>query len=145
MTIFSLSGYENEKIVLEFRKELGFPNSTSYEGGYAIECFLQINVGGYHIKSAIHYSATGALYRFSRELKRCYDTLQGEAEYQLKLENDLMIKVSMLSSGHAVITGSFQARPDKQNILQFEIATDQTYLLSVIQDIESLKGKYGDI
>ena len=145
MTIFSLNGYEDEKIVLGFSKELGFPNSTGYEGGYDIECFLQISAGGYHVKNAIHYSATGALYRFSSEPKRCYDTLQGEAEYRLKLENDLMIKVSMLSGGHAVITGSFQARPDKQNILQFEIATDQTCLLNVIQSIDSLKGKYGDI
>ena len=51
----------------------------------------------------------------------------------------------MTSGGHAIVTGVYQERPDKQNILQFEFDTDQSCLLSVIQDIESLKIKYGDM
>ena len=51
----------------------------------------------------------------------------------------------MTSGGHAIVTGAFQERPDKHNILQFEFDTDQSCLLSVIQDIEGLKLKYGDM
>lgn len=51
----------------------------------------------------------------------------------------------MTSGGHAIVTGVYQERPDKQNILQFEFDTDKSCLLSVIQDIESLKVKYGDM
>lgn len=49
----------------------------------------------------------------------------------------------MINGGHAIVTGVFQERPDKQNVLQFEFDTVQSCLLSVIQDIESLKVKYG--
>lgn len=66
------------------------------------------------------------------------------AEYPLLYENDLTFKVEMTSGGgHAIVTGCFQERPDKQNILHFEFDTVQSCLLSVIQDIESLKVKYG--
>ena len=51
----------------------------------------------------------------------------------------------MTSGGHAIVTGVYQERPVKQNILQFEFDTDQSCLLSVIQDIESLKVKYSDM
>ena len=51
----------------------------------------------------------------------------------------------MTSGGHAIVTGVFQERSDKHNILQFEFDTDQSCLLNVIQDIESLKVKYGDM
>lgn len=37
----------------------------------------------------------------------------------------------------AIVTRTFQERPDKYNILQFEFDTDQSCLLSVIQDIEN--------
>ena len=49
----------------------------------------------------------------------------------------------MTNGGHAIVTGVFQERPNKQNVLQFEFDTDQSRLLSVSQDIESLKVKYG--
>lgn len=67
----------------------------------------------------------------------------GSAEYHLLYENDLTFKVEMTSGGHAIVTGCLQERPDKQNILHFEFDTVQSCLLSVIQDIESLKVKYG--
>lgn len=59
------------------------------------------------------------------------------------MKNDLTFKVEMTNGGHAIVTGVFQERPNKQNVLQFEFDTDQSRLLSVIQDIESLKVKYG--
>ena len=67
MEIFCLNGYENEKIQLELIEVLGFPEATSYEGGYDIICRLLIQVGSYHINYDMLYSATGALYRFSDE------------------------------------------------------------------------------
>lgn len=58
---------------------------------------------------------------------------------------DICFKVVMTTGGHAVIMGMFQELPHKNNILEFEIDTDQTCFLSVIQDIENLKEKYGDM
>ena len=53
----------------------------------------------------------------------------GSAEYHLLYENDLTFKVEMTSGGHAIVTGCFQERPDKQNILHFEFDTVQSCLL----------------
>lgn len=143
MRIFCLNGKENEKISLKLNEVLGFPNSTSYEGGYDILCTLRIDVGCYHVKCENYYSATGALYKFSNMLKECYQNLDGQAEYHLLLENDLEFTVSMTSSGHAVVIGTFQEKPDKENILRFEMGTDQSCFLSVIEDIDNLKKIYG--
>jgi hypothetical protein len=143
MEIFSLNGYENEMICLELNEVLGFPDTTSYEGGYDIICTLKIDVGCYHVLCKRYYSATGALYNFSSKLKECYQNLDGQAEYRLLLENDLVFTVSMTSSGHAVVNGTFQERTDKDSILRFEMETDQSCFLSVIQAINDLKKTYG--
>lgn len=126
---------------LNLMKYWGFLNS--YEGGYDIICTLTIDVGCYHVLYERYYSATGALYNFSSKLKDCYQNLEGYAEYHLVLENDLEFKVSMTASGHAIVTGIFKERPDKNSILTFEMETDQTYFLPVIQSINELKNTYG--
>ena len=143
MNIFCLNGYNGEKISLELNEVIGFPNNTSIEGGYDIICTLIIDSGCYHIEHERLFSATGALYRFSKELDACYTDLLGSTEYHSFYENDLTFNVEMTSCGHAIVTGVFQERPNRQNVLQFEFDTDQSCLLSVIQDIESLKVKYG--
>lgn len=145
MNLFCLNRYNGEKISLYLNEVIGFPNSTSIEGGYDIICTLIIDSARYHIEHDRLYSATGALYRFSKELYTCYSDLFGSAEYHLLYESDLNFKVEMTSGGHAIVTRTFQERPDKHNILQFEFDTDQSCLLGVIQDIESLKMKYGDM
>lgn len=143
MEIFCLNGYENEKISLQLNEVLGFPDATSYEGGYDIICTLKIDVGCYHARCERYYSATGALYKFANKLKECYINLTGQAEYCLLLENDLVFTVTMTSFGHAVVTGTFQERPDKDSILRFEMETDQSCFLPVIEAINDLKKTYG--
>lgn len=143
MCLFCIKGYNGEQICLELNEVIGFPDSTSIEGGYDIKCTLKIDVGCYHVKCDTLYSATGALYRFCDELKGCYAQLDGQAEYKLLYENDLCFKVEMTNGGCAVVTGTFQEYPDKENILQFQMETDQSCFLSVIQDIDSLKNNYG--
>lgn len=141
MKLFCLNGYNGEKISLELNEVIGFPDSASMEGGYDIICTLIIDSGCFHVKYDQLYSATGALYRFGKELDICYTKLSGVAEYGLLYENDLKFKVEMTNGGHASVSGTFQERPDKLNILQFEFDTDQSCLLSVIQDIEKLKAQ----
>ena len=86
MEIFTFNGYDGEKIALKLKEVIGFPDSTSYEGGYDIICSLEIDVGCYKAKFDRYYSATGALYSFSNQLKECYERLEGEAKYALLLE-----------------------------------------------------------
>jgi len=143
MEIFCLRGYGSEKILLKLSSVMGFPDSTSYEGGYDILCTLEIDVGCYGVKCEKYYSATGALYRFADQLRSCYETLQGQAEYRLLLEDDLTFTVAMTSKGHAHVTGAFRQRPHVQNVLTFEMETDQTFFPPVIQGIDELKKRYG--
>lgn len=136
---FCLNGYNGEKISMTIDEVLGFPNQTSYEGGYDTIGVLEIRAGGYHVISERYFSATGALYRFIEELKICYETLDGKAIYKLQLENDLIFTISMVGRGRAIIKGEYQERPDIQNILKFEIETDQTFFPAIIKSVEKLK------
>lgn len=145
MKIFCLHGQANDKIYLELNEVLGFPKSTSYEGGYDIICTLRIDAGGYHIYSERYFSATGALYTFANHLQNCYKNLEGQANYSMQLENDLSLTITMTSLGHAIVNGRFQERPDRNNIFLFEIETDQSCILKIIQEINELKEVYGDM
>ena len=43
--IFSFKGYNGEHITLNLIEVLGYPDTTSYEGGYDIICTLEIKCG----------------------------------------------------------------------------------------------------
>ncbi|MDO5293376.1 MAG: hypothetical protein Q4F05_11560 [bacterium] len=141
---FCLKGYGKDKVVLTIDRILGYPESTSYEGGYDVVGRVEIQAGNYYVTSEKYIFATGTLYRFVKELQRCYKTLNGVATYQMLLENELIFRIEMGTGGHATIIGTYQERPDVENILNFEMQTDQTYFNSVIQDIEKLKKIFGD-
>lgn len=137
-TIFCLRGDDGE-ICLELNKIFGFPDETSIEGGYDIACVVTIEAGPYRVAVQNYFAATEPIFRFCKELKNCYSTLQGKAVYALTYETDLGFEVQMLSGGHAVISGSFQADCSRENILQFEINTDQSYFKSAINEIEEFQ------
>lgn len=139
---FCLKGYNNEKISLIINEIIDFP-STSYHGGHDITCSVEIQAGNYRVIGERYYTTTGDLYRFNEELQKCYNLLEGNADYKMFYEKDLVFSVNMLSGGHAVVKGTYQERADKQNILEFEIETDQSCFLSVIQSINQLKDKLG--
>lgn len=144
MEIFSFKGYSGENITLNLIEVIGYPDETSYDGGYDIICSLEIKCGCYTVSCDRCFSASGALYRFQKELIECYETLEGSAKYALLLEKDLIFEVVMKSGGKAIIKGNFQERPEKENNLSFEIETDQTCFKPVISGIESLKRKLKD-
>ncbi|MEQ2609901.1 WapI family immunity protein [Eubacterium ventriosum] len=142
--IFSFKGYNGEHITLNLIEVLGYPDTTSYEGGYDIICTLEIKCGCYTVNCDRYFAASGALYRFQKELIKCYEMLKGNAKYTLFLENDLFFEVFMESGGKANIKGNYQECPDKDNKLLFEIETDQTCLKPVIMGIDRLKRKLND-
>lgn len=137
-TIFCLRG-DDGKICLELNKIFGFPDETSIEGGYDIICTVTIDAGAYHVKATPYYSVTEPVFRFCKRLENCYNTLEGTASYALTYENDLTFDVRMLPRGKAVIVGTFQADCSRENILQFEINTDQSYFKSAIDEIKEFQ------
>lgn len=57
----------------------------------------------------------------------------------MTFDNNLDFTVLMTGQGHAVVRGTYRERSDIRNILEFEIETDQSFLLPVIQTMEKLK------
>jgi len=140
---FCLYGNDGGKIAMAINEAPGFPNRTCVEGGYDIICNLTMDVGCYHVESERYFSATGTLYRFSAELNECYKKLEGIAQYKMLWERDLLFSVEMIGRGHAAIKGTYRDRPDLLNNLEFEMETDQSCFLAVIQSIEKLKDIFG--
>jgi hypothetical protein len=140
---FCLKGYDGEKISLEIN-EVSYPDEIGVDGGHNIICTIVIDVGCYHLTDNQCFSATGALYRFCEELKKCYESLEGVAIYKMTYDCNLTFGVEMLRGGHATIRGEYRERLDSESCLTFEIRTDQTCLLSAIKSIENLKKQFDD-
>jgi len=144
MKAFCLNG-NNEKIELTINKVFGFPEQTSYEGGYDFKGDLDIIIGSYevHCKNNF-YSSTGMLYRLLLSLTDCYNSLEGTATYKHLYEDDFKFSLTMTNYGHAVVEGAFQERADLPNKFVFQMETDQTYILNTIGELKKVVKVFGD-
>jgi hypothetical protein len=144
MKAFCLNGY-GEKIEITINEIFGFPEDTSYEGGYDFRGDLDIVVGSYEVHCKNNFfSATGLLYKLLVSLTACYNSLNGIVEYKRLWEHDFQFVLKMTGHGHAVVEGEFRERPDCNNNLVFEMETDQTCILSTINDLKKVAEIFGD-
>jgi len=145
MRVFCLNGSTgDEKIEVTIEEIFGFPERTSYDGGYGFRGTLHISVGSFAVNNATIYSSTGALYRFLKSLEQCYQSLAGMAELRHSLERDFSITLKMTQFGHAVIEGEYQEFPHLSNKLIFEIETDQTCMCTVIEELQNIETLFGN-
>jgi hypothetical protein len=142
MVAFGLNGY-NEYIHLSIDEVFGYPNETSYGGGYGAKGTIEISVGGYNVNSC-HYFTTGELYSFKESLNNCYNSILGEALLE-NTEHELQLSVSFNKLGKVKVTGVFQERPERENRLFFELNCDQTCILPVIRELESVEKIFGGL
>lgn len=141
---FEIKGFSGERIKLEISEVFGFPQETSFRGGYDIKCNLEISAGVYSICTNNYYSSTGALYNFYNELFKCHKHLKGVASYNLYCpENYLDINVKF-DGGKVNISGKYQDDPIIKNILNFEFTCDQSYFNEVIADLKRIVLQFGD-
>lgn len=141
MLAFLMTGM-NGSIQLEIEEVFGFPNETSYGGGYGAKGNLIINAGGFSINPP-HYYTTGELYRFYRQLQRCYKRLSGIAVLE-NTEDELKLQCEFNKLGHVILTGRFQSAPSENNILQFEFKSDQTQVKSTLSQLKAVYDVFGD-
>ena len=141
MLAFRMTGTD-ELIELTIDEVWGFPNETSYGGGYGAKGILTIRAGEYSV-SALHYFTTGELYRFLQALKQGYDTLSGVAVLE-NTERELELKCEFNKLGHVIATGNFQANPAINNVLSFELKTDQTQVKDSISNLQAVYEVFGD-
>ncbi|SMC35962.1 hypothetical protein SAMN02745168_0448 [Papillibacter cinnamivorans DSM 12816] len=142
MLAFKLEGNDCY-IELTIEEVWGYPNETSYGGGYGAKGQLTIKAGEYSVDNATHYFTTGELYRFMQELQQCYNKLEGEI-YLDNTEHELDLKCTFNRKGHVVINGRFQSRPDIQTFLIFELRTDQTQIPAAIFALKRVAEIFGD-
>jgi hypothetical protein len=121
----------------------GFPEQTDFDGGYGARGYINLKANSYEVLNGGLWLSTGALYRFFKQLKPCYDKISGEASFTT-LEHDFELKANFKNNGHVIITGTYEEKPDIGNRLQFEITSDQSQILEVLIDLKKIEGLFGD-
>lgn len=140
MKIFCLYGIDQtEKIQLIWNENYEY-SKKFYDG--VINCTLQIDIGCYHVEMEQYYSEARALLGFASALRNCCKTMQGTAEYDTLMDEDLLFSVIMTKNGHAVVKGRFQERPDKDTALNFEMETDQRCMALAARQIDDFESIY---
>ena len=134
--VFEIKGFSDERISMEITEVYGFPEETSFRGGYDVQCSLQISCGVYNMRTDCYYTSTGALFDFYNELSKCHKDLQGTASYKVYCpENDFELDIEFNARG-VKIRGKYQDVPTVKNVLSFEFESDQSYFNEVIADLK---------
>ncbi|SFA85167.1 MULTISPECIES: hypothetical protein [unclassified Bacillus (in: firmicutes)] len=143
MNNFIIAGKEGF-IQIELNEVYGFPNETSYLGGYDVKGKIDIKSGNYYVKDAEIWFSTGQVYQFFIRLKKCYNELKGSVTF-LESENNLKIELNFNRLGQINIQGYFQEVAHQENILHYEFESEQSYLTSTLRQLNSIVDEYGDL
>lgn len=144
MRAFELFGAAGEAIKLRIENVEGFPNETSINGGYEITCRLTISIGNYNVQNTAYPASTGALYHFYTALKECNDELYGKATYEVTYVDGAELTLGIeYDGGNVTVTGAYRDIQDSNTVLNFEFATDQSYIKSVLTDLKKIVSTFG--
>jgi hypothetical protein len=139
MEVFELKG-DNGSLIIRIDTVFGFPNETSFKGGYDCEVEVEINVASYFVKSNFSTS-TGELFKFYEKLKTCQAILNGNVKFD-SYESNLELTVKY-KFGKVGIYGKYQENLAIENILEFNFDSDQSYLKKSVDQLERIINKYG--
>ena len=143
MNEFTITGKKGF-LRIKLNEVFGFPNQTSYLGGYDVQGKIEIKSGNYYVKDAELWFSTGQIYKFFLELQKCYNHLQGGATFS-GLDNALKMDLNFNRFGQISIEGYFKELPSEENILQFEFESEQSYLVSTLQQLKTIVVQYGGL
>ncbi|KON68863.1 hypothetical protein AKG34_08715 [Peribacillus butanolivorans] len=130
-------------IQIELNEVYGFPNETSYLGGYDVKGKIDIKSGNYYVNGELWFS-TGQVFEFYTQLQKCYRELKGKATFS-NSETTLKLELDFNKLGQIIIQGYFQELASEENILQFEFESDQSYLESTLQELNKIVDHYGGL
>ncbi|QIZ08572.1 hypothetical protein HFZ78_19195 [Priestia megaterium] len=143
MNEFEIAGKQGF-IKIELIEVYGFPNETSYLGGYDVKGKIDIRSGNYYVKDAEIWFSTGQVYQFFIQLQKCYNQLKGSCTFS-ESENNLKIEFNFNRVGQINIQGYFQEVTHQENILHFEFESEQSYLISTLHQLNNMVDQYGDL
>ncbi|HWI46831.1 MAG TPA: hypothetical protein VNU45_01235 [Rummeliibacillus sp.] len=131
-------------IQIEFNEVFGFPDETSFDGGYDVRGKLSLKSENYYVKDAEVWFTTGQIYTLYKQLQKAYKLLKGSITFSNRDET-FKFEMKFNRSGQIEIEGSFQEFLDKENILQFEFLSDQSYLITTLEELKNIVENYGDL
>lgn len=132
---------DNGQLYLKIDKVFGFPTNTCTWGGYDTQSRIEIKSGNYLVKGQV-YISTGNIYNFFRQIEDCYKTLKGTATLE-SYDKNLLMTLDFEGLGHVKVTGTFNEYHD-HNKLDFEMKTDQTFIVDTLDSLKKIYEKYGD-
>lgn len=91
MNQFLLGGKQGF-IRIELNEVIGYPNETSFLGGYDVKGKIELKSGNYYVKDAELWFSTGQIYEFYVQLLKCYKELKGIINFQIP-ESELKLEV----------------------------------------------------
>ncbi len=122
-------------IRIESQNISGFPEDTSHFGGYDAVGIVEIKSGNYYVLGELWFT-TGDIYKFYKQLDKCYRELKGMATFW-NYETSLKLEVVFNQMGQVVLQGYFKEKAHMENELHFEMECDQTFLSSTLEDLRS--------
>lgn len=106
-------------IRIELQEAFDFPKKTSCFGGYDARGIAEVKSGNYYVLGDLWFT-TGEVYQFYQQLDKCFQKLDGKAEFW-NYESNLKVEIEFGKLGHLIIKGYFKEKQELENELQFEI------------------------
>ncbi|GBG58439.1 hypothetical protein SPFL3102_02161 [Sporomusaceae bacterium FL31] len=110
-------------------------------GNIEIQCGSK---GRYSANGELYFS-TGQVYTFYHQLNHAYENLSGKVVFINEYDKTLEVKIEFDDKGRVLITGRYQEFTHENNVLIFEISSDQTYFFATIQELRTIVKKYGGL
>lgn len=130
-------------IRLEIDEVFGFPYETCFKGGYEVKGKIDIKSGNYFVKGAELWFSTGQIYEFYIDLQKCFKQLSGSINFAP--ESNLKFEMQFNNLGQITIQGYYQELLSEENMLQFEFESEQSFLLSTLEELKKIVDHYGGL
>ncbi|KAA9327074.1 hypothetical protein F0P96_17700 [Hymenobacter busanensis] len=139
---FTIEGESNSFLRVTFEEVYGFPRSTSPWGGYEVRARLEIASHKFSV-GAEFWLSTGEVFQLYQQLQQCQQALSGSATYA-SYEHTLSFTAAYNEfTGHVVVTGKFEEQKGRENTVQFEFYTDQSFIQATLTQLREVVDKYG--
>jgi hypothetical protein len=139
MCIIHIGGQEAEFLEVTVLHRVR-PGSTDFWDGNWLDCWAEARVGAFRGQMYC-YLRTVELEHFREQLALLYEHLSGEATLAT-METWLDLKVIGDGRGQMEVRGQMCDNPGLGNVLDFRLALDQTYLSSVLRQLEEALERY---
>jgi hypothetical protein len=141
MNQIHIEGEIQQRLIINFIKVHGFPDSTSHAGGYDVNGEVEIRSENYFFKGSI-WITTGEIFSFHEDLKEFYRNCNGKARIQ-NFENNFELLIEIDKLGRTTIQGKYKEHQHVNNELIFSFESDQSYLVKTLEELKDIHLSYG--